>query len=130
MAGDLFWLVMTALLGLMIPTVYLVGRSQTPGGVQWAFGNRDKSLAVPAWADRAYRAHANLTENLAPFAIFVLAAHAAGKANDTTALGAAIFFWARVGHLLVYTAGIVYLRTLVFFIGTVGEIMILIQLFR
>ena len=63
-------------------------------------------------------------------AIFVLAAHAAGKANDTTALGAAIFFWARVGHLLVYSAGIIYLRTLVFFVGTVGEIMILIQLFR
>jgi uncharacterized MAPEG superfamily protein len=130
MAGDLFWLVCTALLSLLIPTVYLVGRTQTPGGLAWAFGNRDTKLTTPAWAERAVRAHANLTENLAPFAIFVLAAHAAGKSNDTTALGAAIFFWARVAHLAVYAAGIVYLRTLVFAVGVIGEVMILMQLFR
>jgi uncharacterized MAPEG superfamily protein len=130
MTGDLFWLVCTALLAVMIPTVYLIGRTQAPGGLQWALGNRDTKLTAPAWADRAIRAHANLTENLAPFAILVLAAHAAGKANDATALGAAIFFWARVAHFLVYTAGVVYLRTAVFFVGAVGEIMILVQLFR
>jgi uncharacterized MAPEG superfamily protein len=130
MAGDLFWLVCTALLSLTIPVIYLAGRSQTSGGLQWAFGNRDTSLAVPAWTDRAVRAHANLTENLAPFAILVLVAHAAGKSNATTELGAAIFFWGRLAHVLVYTAGIAYLRTLVFAVATVGEIMILMQLFR
>jgi uncharacterized MAPEG superfamily protein len=114
----------------MIPTVYAVGRSQAPGGLEWAFGNRDTTLRVPEWAERAVRAHENLTENLAPFAILVVAAHLAGKSNATTALGAAMFFWARVAHLLTYTAGIIYLRTLVFFIGVIGEIMILIQLFR
>ena len=130
MAGDLFWLVCTALLSLVLPTIYLVGRVQTPGGQAWAFGNRDTSLAVPGWTARAIRAHDNLTENLAPFAIFVLVAHAAGKSSGTTELGAMIFFFARVAHFLVYTAGIVYLRTFVFFIGTVGEVMILIALFR
>ena len=130
MTGDLFWLVCTGILALLIPTVYLVGRNQAAGGLTWGFGNRDTRLAVPAWTERALRAHANLTENLAPFAIFVLAAHAAGKSSDLTALGAAIFFWARVAHVAVYTAGIIYLRTLVFFVGSIGEIMILIALFR
>ena len=130
MAGDLFWLVCTALLSVFLPMLYLVGRSQTPGGIDWAFGNRDTALAVPAWTDRAIRAHANLTENLAPFAILVIVAHLAGKSGDLTALGAAIFFWARLAHIIVYAAGIIYLRTLVFFIGSAGEILILIALFR
>jgi len=47
---------------------------QMPGGMQWALGNRDEPLAVPAWTARAVRAHANLIENLAPFTILVLEA--------------------------------------------------------
>jgi uncharacterized MAPEG superfamily protein len=98
-------------------------------GLAWAFGNRDSPLAVPAWTLRAERAHQNLVENLAPFAILVLVAHVAGKANATTALGATLFFWGHVGHAAAYIAGIIYLRTAVFFIATVGELLILSQLF-
>ena len=130
MTTDLLMLVWTALLCLLIPTIYLTGEMITPGGMEWGLGNRDVPLELPPWAARAKRAHANLVENLAPFAILVLVAHVAGKANGMTALGAVIFFWARVAHLGVYTAGIVGLRTLVFFAGVAGEILILIQLFR
>jgi uncharacterized MAPEG superfamily protein len=129
MSLDLFWLVCTALLSTLIPAVYLTGRVQTAGGTQWAFGNRETELKVPDWTARAIRAHNNLTENLAPFAILVIAAHLAGKSGGLTAMGAAIFFWARVAHLAIYTAGIIGLRTLVFFVGTAGEIMILVALF-
>jgi uncharacterized MAPEG superfamily protein len=128
MSTDLSMLVWTALLSLLLPTVYLVGRSSTPGGMAWGFGNRETRLAFPEWACRAERAHANLVENLAPFAILVLVAHVAGKANATTALGATLFFWGRVAHAAVYVAGIPYLRTAVFFVATVGEILILTQL--
>jgi uncharacterized MAPEG superfamily protein len=113
-----------------VPVVYLVGRSGVPGGLAWGFGNRDAPLAVPAWTGRAERAHANLVENLAPFAILVLVAHVSGHANATTALGATLFFWGRVAHLLVYVLGITVVRTLAFFVGTVGELMILFHLFR
>jgi uncharacterized MAPEG superfamily protein len=130
MTTDLWMLVATALMSLLLPGVYLVGRARAPGGTQWAFGNRETSLKAPAWVDRAIRAHANLTENLAPFAILVLVAYVTGKANATTALGATIFFLGRLAHFAVYTAGIVGLRTAVFFVATVGEVMILIQLLR
>ena len=123
-------LVWTGLLCLLLPTVYLVGRSSQPGGLAWGFGNRDVPLAVAPWVRRAERAHANLVENLAPFAILVLVAHVAGKANATTALGATLFFWGRVAHAAVYVAGIPYLRTAAFFVGTVGELMILAQIWR
>ena len=71
-----------------------------------------------------------MTENLAPFAVLVLVAHLAGKSGEATALGAMIFFWARLAHVIVYTAGVIYLRTLVFFVAAIGEIMILVALFR
>lgn len=128
MTTDLTMLVLTALLSLIVPVIYGTGRMQAPGGAAWAFGNRDSDLPAPAWVGRAVRAHANLTENLAPFAILVLAAAVSGRADATTALGATIFFWARVAHVLVYCAGIQYLRTLAFFLGVIGEVMILTQL--
>ena len=129
MTTDLWMLVYTALLSMFFFFAYLPGRAGVPGGLAWAFGNRETSLAVPAWTSRAERAHQNLVENLAPFAILVLVAHVAGKANATTALGATLFFWGRVGHAAAYIAGIIYLRTAVFFIATVGELLILSQLF-
>lgn len=129
MTTDLWMLVYTALLSMFFFFAYLPGRAGVPGGLAWAFGNRETSLAVPAWTSRAERAHQNLVENLAPFAILVLVAHVAGKANATTALGATLFFWARVAHAAAYIAGIIYLRTAVFFIATVGELLILSQLF-
>jgi len=72
MTTDLWMLVWTALLALLMPTTYAVGRLSAPGGSEWAFGNRDAPLAVPAWTERAVRAHANLVENLGPFIILVL----------------------------------------------------------
>ena len=129
MTTDLWMLVLTALLCLLLPSVYLVGRAQTPGGMEWALGNRDRSLAIPEWAARAQRAHLNLIENIAPFAILVLVAQVTGKANAMTALGSIIFFAGRAAHAAVYTAGIIGLRTAVFFVAAAGEVLILLQLF-
>ncbi|HUR40911.1 MAG TPA: MAPEG family protein [Verrucomicrobiae bacterium] len=131
MTTDLWMLVATGLWGATIPLIYAAGRFTAPGGIVWAFGNRDAALAgVPAWAERAVRAHANTIENLALFAILVLCAHVAGKANDATALGAQVFFVGRVLHTLLYTAGAIYLRTAAFFLAVGGEILILLQLFK
>lgn len=129
MTTDLWMLVYSSLLCLLIPGIYVTGEFAVEGGVTWGFGNRDTVLELPAWAARAKRAHLNMLENLAPFAILVLAAHVTGKANATTALGATIFFWGRVAHLLSYTAGLIYVRTFFFFLSTVGMVMILSQLF-
>jgi uncharacterized MAPEG superfamily protein len=128
MTIDLQMLVWSALLCLGLPLTYLTARVMTPGGLSWGLGNRDAPFEFPAWAGRAERAHLNLIENLAPFAILVLVAHAAGRANATTALGATIFFWGRVLHAGVYIAGIPGLRTLVFGVATAGELLILRQL--
>lgn len=130
MTTDLWMLVWTTLLALGLPFIYLAGITQAPGGAAWGLGNRAEPLAgIPEWAARAQRAHLNLLQNLAPFAILVLVAQVSGKANATTALGATIFFWARAAHAAVYIAGLKYLRTLAFAVSTLGAVLILAQLF-
>ena len=128
MTTDLVMLVWTALLCLLVPALYLIGRAQAPGGMAWAFGNRETTLAAAPWVGRAERAHRNLVENLGPFAVLVLVANVSGRADAATALGATLFFWARLGHVVVYTAGLVGVRTAVFFVGTAGELLILSRL--
>ena len=120
----------SAVLCLVVPNLPVAGLTSVSGGFAWGLGNRDQPLEVPAWVGRARRAHANLVENLVVFAALVLVAVAAGKTNSTTALGAQLFFWGRVGHLVTYVAGLVPWRTLAFAVAIVGEWLIVFQLLR
>ncbi len=87
-------------------------------GVPATLGNPSPDMpALPAWAERARRAHANAVENLVVFAAVILAAHAAGVSTDTTVLAAKIYLGARIAHYLVFTAGIPVVRTLAFLVG-------------
>jgi uncharacterized MAPEG superfamily protein len=90
-------------------------------------GNREGLADCTGWPGRAQRAHRNLLENLILFVSLVLVAHAAGRLNDTTALGAQIFFWARIAHAVIYIAGLPYLRTLAWGASVAGLIMIFLQ---
>ena len=129
MTKDILMLVLTAFLCLVIPFIYGAGRFLQPGGFSWAAGNREVPLEVPAWTQRALQAHANLVENLAPFAILVFAARLSGQAGPMSDLGAEIFFAGRVVHLVAYVAGIKYLRTLAWFGAWSGGVLIAVQLF-
>ena len=67
-------------------------------------------------------------ENLAPFAALVLVAHVSGAANELTALGARLFFWARVVQAGVHIAGIPGVRTLAFAVSVVANLIIFVQI--
>jgi uncharacterized MAPEG superfamily protein len=83
---------------------------------------------LPDWAQRCQRAHMNLVENLAPFAALVLVAHVLDAGNAATALGAQLFFWARVVQTVVHIAGIPWLRTIAFAVGWIGNLIIFWQI--
>jgi len=74
---------------------------------------------LPPWGKRADRAYLNAIETFAPFAALVILIHLAAKANATTAILAASFFWLRVAHAVVFWAAISYVRTIVFTLGYV-----------
>ena len=130
MTTDLWMLAWSAALCLVIPYPGVTVLLQMPGGWAWGVGNRDTPFAVPPWLERTRRAHANMVENLVPFACLVLVAHVGGKANATTAFAAELFLAARVVYTLVYTAGIPVLRTLVFAVAVLADFMILLQILK
>jgi len=83
---------------------------------------------LPQWTQRLYRAHLNLVENLAAFAVLVIVAQLTGSLNEMTELGARLFFWGRLVQVAGHTAGIPFVRTLAFFVGTAGMIIIFLQI--
>jgi len=95
-----------------------------PGGAQVAFGNREGVPPALGLAGRADRAAKNQMEAMVLFLALVLAAQVAGKGAQA-AYGATIFFWARLVYWPVYAAGIIYLRTLIWFVGLFGLFLIL-----
>ena len=97
-------------------------------GVLPLVGNRENLPAFAGWADRAQRAYRNMLENLVIFAALVFVAQVAGKINAVTALGAQLFFWARLAYAPVYIIGIPWLRTGLWAISFVGLLQILQQL--
>jgi uncharacterized MAPEG superfamily protein len=98
-------------------------------GLKDAVGYPDDPQPLAPWAERMKKAHYNAVENLAMFAALVLMLNALGISNATTVMAANIYFWARLVHYLVYSAGIPWLRTLSFFVSWVCLVALLWQLF-
>jgi uncharacterized MAPEG superfamily protein len=128
MSTELTMLVLSAILCVALTLPYTQGIA-SKFGFAAAAGNRDDLPALTGWMGRAQRAHANMVENLVPFAAVVLAAQVAGKNGALTALGAQLFFWFRLAHAVVYIVGIPYLRTLVWLVSVVGMALIVVAFF-
>ena len=97
-------------------------------GLPTLAGNREKMPAMIGWAGRAERAHRNMLQSLVLFTALVLVAHAAGRLNGTTALGAQLFFWARLAYAGIYLAGLQWIRTGVWGVSVLGLALIFVQL--
>ncbi len=125
---ELRLLTYTAFICLLIWIPYILAVIKVrglSGAMGYPSGRADD---LPAWGQRAQRAHLNLVENLAPFAVFVLVAHAIGVSNGMTVLGAQLFFWARIAHFILMLAGIPWLRTAAFATGMIGNLLIFSQI--
>ena len=114
MTTDLWMLIWTVMLAMVLPVAYVGGRMALPGGFRWGLGNRDSSFDSPLWVGRAQRAHANLVENLVPFAILVLVVHTTVDSNSPTSLLALLFFYSRFAPALFYLLSLVPLPPLLF----------------
>jgi uncharacterized MAPEG superfamily protein len=123
MSPDLYFLLMSTILCFVQMLIAATG-ANTQVGLPALAGNREGLPEIVGWPGRARRAHLNMIENLVLFAALVLIAAVAGKANATTAMGAMIFFWARLAYALIYLIGIPWLRTLAWLIGVIGMAMI------
>lgn len=130
MSIELHMLAWSVVLGLAQIVIASLAAASQRGGLDWAVGPRDAAAsALTGVAGRLDRARANFLETFAFFAAAVLAVCALQRHDATTALGTQIYFWARLAYVPVYTAGITYLRTLLWAASIVGIVMLLTALF-
>jgi len=129
MSPDLQYLLYSVILAFIQVLVAAMGANGQVG-LNTLAGNREGLPEITGWAGRARRAHLNMVENLVLFAALVLIVATAGKANAMTALGAMIFFWARLAYVVIYLAGIAWLRTLVWFVSVIGMAIIAYELLK
>ena len=129
MTTSLFYLALTALLTATLWVPYVIALVQTyglPGPPQYTDPRTATNTEnpLPPWGVRANRAHLNAVEAFAPFAALVLVAHFAGKETATVVCCVMGFFWLRLAHAIVVLLGLPYIRTIVFTLGWIAELVI------
>ena len=128
MAIELQMLAWSAALGLVqvLLAATFVTRQR---GLAWNAGARDAVKPPPTGvAGRLDRASNNFLETFPFFAAAVLAVIAADATDARTALGAQLYFWARLVYVPLYASGIPYVRSLVWAVSIVGLLMVLNRL--
>jgi uncharacterized MAPEG superfamily protein len=127
MSAEMTKLVWVAALHLVMWVPYILNTIMVRGLVD-AVGYPENPKPLADWAQRMKAAHYNAVENLVVFAALVLVANAVGVSNDTTVIACSVYFWSRVVHVLTYTMGVPWLRTLSFAAGWLAMVAIAMQL--
>jgi len=119
----LCWSAVLGLVQLVIVTVLAI-KDQGP-----AYNINCRDAAAPpvtALTARLQRAFGNYRETFVYFAVAVLVVTLLNKTNATTALGAQLYFWARLVYVPVYAAGLAGVRTAVWTVSFIGLVMVLV----
>ncbi len=127
MTVELTMLTWVAALSAIMWVPYILNAIMVRGLIAAVGYPKDPKPLAP-WAERMKAAHYNAVENIVVFATLILVAHAVGVSNETTVLMSKVYFWARVVHLVSYTLGIPWVRTLSFFAGWIACVALIIEL--
>jgi uncharacterized MAPEG superfamily protein len=127
---ELFWLTLTVILTGLLWVPYILNRI-TVRGAAGAMGNPVPGAKPHApWATRLMFAHDNAVENLVIFAPLVLILNEIDYSTKWTVWACAVYFWARVAHLIVYTLGLPVFRTLAFTVGFFAQVVLALAILR
>src|SRR6202046_5865182 len=130
MTRELFCLTLTVILTGLLVIPSILNRTQVRGlGGAMANPSRDAKPHAE-WATRLMFAHDNAVENLIIFAPLVLILNAIDYSSRWTVLACAVYFWARVAHLIVYTLGLPVFRTLAFTVGFLAQAVLALAIFK
>lgn len=127
---ELFWLTLTVILTGLLWVPYILNRVSVRGlSGSMANPSRDAKPHAP-WANRLMFAHDNAVENLAVFAPLVIILNEIDYSTKWTVYACAVYFWARLAHLIVYTLGLPVFRTLAFTVGFLAQAVLALAIFR
>ena len=129
MPGELKWLMLTVILTGILWIPYILDRIMVRGllGTMANPSRNDKPQSP--WAQRLYFAHTNAVENLVIFAPLVIILALQNHSTQSTLLACAVYFWARLAHVVVYTMGVPVLRTLAFAVGFAAQVALVVAVF-
>ncbi|MFN0264979.1 MAPEG family protein [Tepidamorphus sp. 3E244] len=126
MSTDLTMLVAAAFVALFQIWIYGIFAVREVGG-KYAAGPRDGGYTVTGIAGRLQRSYVNILETLPLFAIGVLVAHVAGKADATTAIASQVYLAARIAYIPAYAFGSSWMRPVIWGIATAAIVVILFK---
>jgi uncharacterized MAPEG superfamily protein len=129
LSPELRWLTYTILMTALFWVPYILDRLAKRGLWPTVTDTKAETGETPTlWAKRAICAHTNAVENLMIFAPAVLIASAVGVSTPATQSAAAVYFFARLVHFIVYTLGVPVFRTLSFAVGWAAQIVIIVSI--
>ncbi len=127
LSTELRYLVMSAALVLVYLGVHaLLLRQQT--STVYTAGPRDEDIRPTGMAGRAARAFRNMLETFPVYAALVVTVEVSRSADQWTAIGSALYFWARVAYLPAYLAGIPWVRSAIWSVSALGIVILLWRL--
>ena len=130
MTPELFWLTWTVILTGLLWVPYILNRIMVRGLVGSMSNPSRNDRPHAEWATRLMFAHDNAVENLVVFAPLVLILAELDYSTKSTAYACAVYFWARVAHLIVYTLGLPVFRTLAFTVGFIAQAVLALAIFK
>lgn len=114
---EAYWLAATTTMTSVLWVPYIVNRLIEHGVLKALWDPHGNTNTQRAWADRMMRAHRNAVENLCVFAPLAILVVVADARSEATAVAAMVYFFARLAHFVVFTAGLPVVRVLLFLVG-------------
>ncbi|MEM6305991.1 MAG: MAPEG family protein [Pseudomonadota bacterium] len=127
MTPELTYLLYAAIL-LVAHTLVQATFSDLSKGIGWALGPQDEPRDQNVLAARIERALRNYLETLPAFIALAAILALTERSTETSALGAAVYFWARVAYIPAYASGIPLTRSVAWFTSLAGLAMMALPL--
>ncbi len=119
----LLWSVVLGLVHIVIASMAV----NKDVGLPYNLSSRDEPCPpIGKTAGRLARAAANFRETFGLFAVPVILVVLLHRQDNMSAMGAQLYFWARLVYLPVYALGIQVVRTIVWAVSVVGIVMVLL----
>ncbi|MEE9329074.1 MAG: MAPEG family protein [Parvularculaceae bacterium] len=121
---EITWLTYTILMTALFWVPYIINRI-LEDGLWTALKNPNPDDQPKAgWAVRMMAAHENAVENLVIFAPLAVIVSTFGFSSNLTIMATKLYFFARLAHYIIYSAGIPGLRTLTFAAGFAAQLIL------
>ena len=130
MKPELFWLTLTVSLTALLWIPYTVNRIFELGVWDTLANPNTTQPPKTQWAGRMIQAHRNAVENLIVFAPLMMMLSLTGGNTATLTHASMLYFFARLAHVVTYTLGIPFFRTVAFLAGFVAQMTLAVALLK